>query len=142
MGRALELTVIDVPVGKERPSQLWSTGQPADADAFMPLVLINPVVTLAGAPVRGPEGCLSFPEMYAEIERADEVEVVSLNERGEPFSFRAGVLLARAIQHEVDHLNGILFIDRMNSGTRSELKPELEALQAATRSERSGRGRT
>ena len=68
----------------------WIDGQPADADAFMPLVLINPVVRLDGAPTKGPEGCLSFPEIYAEIERAAEVEVTALNERGESFSFRAG----------------------------------------------------
>lgn len=139
VGHALQLTVIDVRGVKDRPSQLWISGQPADADAFMPLVLINPQVTPAGEPVKGPEGCLSFPEIYADIERPGEVEVTAWNDRGEPFSFRAGGLLARAVQHEVDHLNGILFIDRMDSATRRELKPDIEALQTATRAAKSGR---
>lgn len=139
VGQALQLTVIDVRGVKDRPSLLWISGQPAEPDAFMPLVLINPVVTRVGEPVRGPEGCLSFPEIYADIERAGEVEVTAQNERGEPFSFRAGGLLARATQHEVDHLNGILFIDRMDSEIRSKLKDELDTLQALTRSGKSGR---
>jgi peptide deformylase len=56
-----------------------------------------------------------------------------LNEKGKPVEFRCGGLLARAIQHEVDHLNGILFIDRMSAATKRELKPELEDLQAQTK---------
>lgn len=133
VGKALQLTVIDVRGVKDRPSELWISGQPADAEAFMPLVLINPVVTSVGSPVRGPEGCLSFPEMYADIDRSSEVDVTAQNQRGEPFSFRAGGLLARAVQHEVDHLNGILFIDRMDAEIFKGLKSELDALQKATR---------
>lgn len=133
VGKALQLTVIDVRGIKDRPSELWITGQPADAEAFMPLVLINPVVTPGGTRVRGPEGCLSFPEMYADIDRAAEVDVTAQNERGEPFSFRAGGLLARAVQHEVDHLNGVLFIDRMDAEIFRGLKSELDALQKLTR---------
>lgn len=136
VGQALQLTVLDVRGIKERPSTLWISGQPADAEAFMPLVLINPKVTPAGPPERGPEGCLSFPEIYAEIERPAEVEVAALNERGEPFAFRAGGLLARAVQHETDHLNGILFIDRMDSETRRGVQQEVDDLQAATRAKR------
>ena len=139
VGQALQLTVIDVRGVKERPSQLWISGQPADADSFMPLVLINPVVTPVGARITGPEGCLSFPEMYADIERAGEVEVTAMNERGEPFSFRAGGLLARAVQHEVDHLNGILFIDRMDAETFRGMKAELDSLQSATRAAKAAR---
>jgi len=59
--------------------------------------------------------------------------VTALNERGESFEFRAGGLLARAIQHEVDHLNGLLFIDRMTSAVRSDVQPEGDELQAETR---------
>ncbi|MBX3734078.1 MAG: peptide deformylase [Verrucomicrobiae bacterium] len=139
VGYALQVTVLDVRDIKQRPSQLWLDGQPADVEAFMPLVLINPVVTPAGPPERGAEGCLSFPEIYADIERPGVVDVSAQNERGEPFAFRAGGLLARAIQHEADHLNGILFIDRMDSETRSELKDELETLQAATRAARAAK---
>jgi len=136
VGQALQVTVLDVRGIKERPSSLWISGQPADAEAFMPLVLINPQVKPVGPPERGAEGCLSFPEIYADIERPSEVEVTALNERGEPFSFRAGGLLARAVQHETDHLNGILFIDRMDSETLRGVKQEVDDLQAATRAAR------
>ena len=133
VGHALQLAVIDVRGIKDRPSQLWLQGHPADVEAFMPLVLINPVIRATGDPVSGPEGCLSFPEIYGEILRPPEAEVTALNERGESFEFRAGGLLARAIQHEVDHLNGLLFIDRMASGVRSEVQSEVDDLQAETR---------
>lgn len=99
----------------------------------MPLVLINPVVTPTGSRVRGPEGCLSFPEIYGEIERQGEVEVSAWNERGEEYRFKAGGLLARAVQHEVDHLNGILFIDRMDSVIRADVKPDVDTLLAETK---------
>ena len=104
-----------------------------DVETLMPLVLINPELKLAGDPVPGPEGCLSFPEIYEEIARPPLVEVSALNERGERIEFQAGGLLGRAIQHEVDHLNGILFIDRMSTEAKKALKPELEELQNATK---------
>lgn len=139
VGHALQLTVLDVRGLKDRPSLLWIDGQPADVESFMPLVLINPVVKPVGPPVAGPEGCLSFPEIYSDITRPSEIEVTAQNERGEPFSFRAGGLLARAVQHEVDHLQGILFIDRMDSETRQDLKAEIDELQAETRAKLAGR---
>jgi peptide deformylase len=125
--------VIDVRGMKDRPSLLWIQGQPADPDSFMPLVLINPVITPQGPREAGPEGCLSFPQIYGDVIRPSEVEVTAQNERGESYSFKAGGLLARAVQHEVDHLNGILFIDRMDSETRAEVKPEVDELQAETK---------
>ena len=99
----------------------------------MPLVLINPEVKPAGEPAKGPEGCLSFPEIYADITRPESADVVALNEKGERIEFRCGGLLARAVQHETDHLHGILFIDRMDAETKNELKPQLETLQASTK---------
>jgi peptide deformylase len=108
-------------------------GQPADVDAFMPLVLINPKVTPLGEPFTGPEGCLSFPEIYADITRPERIEVKALNAKGEPMQFRCGGLLARAVQHEVDHLNGVLFIDRMTPETKAELRAELDDLHTATK---------
>ena len=135
VGRALQLTVIDVRDIKDRPSTLELKGKPSDPEAFMPLVLINPEIKPFGEPVAGGEGCLSFPEIYAEITRPESVEVKALNEKLKPVEFRCGGLLSRVIQHEVDHLNGILFIDRMTTTTKRELKPELEALQAQTKAE-------
>lgn len=133
VGHALQLTVLDVRGVKDRPSTLELDGKPADAEAFMPLVLINPRVTPVGAPVSGPEGCLSFPEIYEDISRPESVEVTALDRNGKKISFKAGGLLGRAVQHEVDHLNGILFIDRMATADKQALKPQLEELQAATK---------
>ena len=135
IGQAVQVTVIDVSGVTDRPSSLELNGEPADVAAFMPLVLINPEVTPAAEPVPGPEGCLSFPEIYAEIPRPAVVDVKALDRDGKPVEFRAGGLLARAIQHETDHLRGILFIDRMDKKTKEELKPELEALQEETKAE-------
>ncbi|MGH7784837.1 MAG: peptide deformylase [Candidatus Binatia bacterium] len=129
VGHALQLTVIDVREIKDRPSTLELQGKPADINTFMPLVLMNPAITPVAPPAAGPEGCLSFPEIYADISRPESVDVVGLGENGERLEFRCGGLLARAIQHETDHLHGILFIDRMNLETKKELKPQLEELR-------------
>ena len=135
VGHALQLTVIDVTGITDRPSTLELNGQPAEVSEIMPLILINPEVTPVGEYVKGGEGCLSFPEIYADIERPGVVDVKALNQKGEPIAFRCGGLLARAVQHETDHLNGLLFIDRMDKETKLELKPELDELQAATKAE-------
>lgn len=133
VGRALQLTVIDVREAVDRPSWLELNGERSEVNAFMPLVLINPHITPVGQPVAAGEGCLSFPEIYAEITRPEAVDVQALNAAGQPIQFRCGGLLARVAQHEADHLNGILFIDRMPKKTKEELRPELEALQSATK---------
>jgi peptide deformylase len=136
VGRAVQLTVIDVrEVAKDRPSTLELKGKAADVAEFMPLVLINPEVTPTGKPAGGGEGCLSFPEIFAEISRPESVDVKALNEKGKPVEFRCGGLLARAVQHETDHLKGILFIDRMERKVKEEFREELDALQAATKEE-------
>jgi peptide deformylase len=133
VGVPLQLTVLDVRGASDRPSTLELDGQATDVSQFMPLVLINPRVTPIGPPVVGPEGCLSFPEIYAEIKRPELVDVEAMNEEGEPIQFRCGGLLARAIQHEIDHLEGILFIDRMAKEVKDEIRPELEDLMAETK---------
>jgi peptide deformylase len=129
----LQITVIDVRGVTDRPSTLELDGKPADVHDFMPLVLINPEVKPVNEPVAGPEGCLSFPEIYADITRPESVDVTAMNEKGKQFQFRCGGLLARAVQHETDHLHGILFIDRMEKKTKEELRPELDAMQAETK---------
>jgi peptide deformylase len=133
VGVAVQLAVVDVRGVTDRPSSLELKGKPAEVDPFMPLVLINPEIKPAGEPAKGPEGCLSFPEMYADIERPCVVDVTALNLAGETFEFRCGGLLARVIQHERDHLHGILFIDRMDKKTKEELRPELDDLMAETK---------
>jgi len=136
IGLALQLTVIDVRGVTDRPSSLELDGEPADVHAFMPLVLINPEVTPIGKPVAGPEGCLSFPEIFAEITRPEVVDVKAMNAEGKPIQFRCGGLLARAVQHETDHLRGILFIDRMSKEAKEQLRAELDDLQMITKAAR------
>jgi len=133
VGIAKQLTVIDVRAVTDRPSTLELDGKPAEVDSLMPLVLINPEIIPVGEPVAGPEGCLSFPEIFADISRPGAVDVQALDAKGRPIAFRCGGLLARAVQHETDHLNGVLFIDRMDKKTKAELQPELDDLQAATK---------
>jgi len=133
VGVAKQITVIDVRGMKDRPSTLELAGRPADVASIMPLVLINPEVTPVNEPVAGPEGCLSFPEIFTDISRPESVDVRALDATGKPISFRCGGLLARAVQHETDHLNGLLFIDRMDKKTKAELQPELDDLQAVTK---------
>ena len=135
VNRVLQLTVLDVRGITDRPSTLELEGKPSDVNAFMPLVLINPEHKPVGTPVTGPEGCLSFPELFADITRPESIDVTALNAKGEPIQFRCGGLLAKAIQHEWDHLQGILFIDRMSIKDKNDLKPELDALLAETRAQ-------
>lgn len=138
VGLPLQLTVLDVRGATDRPSWIEVGGQPADLAEFMPLVLLNPEITPVGRPVAGPEGCLSFPEIFADVTRPDVVDVKALDEEGKPIEFRCGGLLARAVQHETDHLHGILFIDRMTREAKEQLRPDLDALQADTRAELKG----
>lgn len=133
VGKALQLTVLDVRGVTDRPSTLELDGKPADVEKFMPLVLINPEIKPLNDPVLGPEGCLSFPELYGEVLRPESVEVNALDAKGKPVTFRCGGLLARAVQHETDHLNGILFIDRMDRKSKTEIRDELDLLQAETK---------
>ena len=135
VGVALQLTVIDVRGVTDRPSSMEIKGQPVEVASFMPLILINPEVTAVGPQVPGLEGCLSFPEIFAEIIRPESVDVRALDQEARPIEFHCGGLLARAVQHEADHLHGILFIDRMDKKTKEELRPDFETLGAATKAE-------
>lgn len=132
VGEALQLTVVDVSAVEDRPSTLWVNGEEKDPRAAMPLVLINPALELHERTVIGTEGCLSFPEITGEIERADAVTVRAQTLDDDDVTIEASGLLARALQHEVDHLNGILFIDRMNSAAKAALGSRLKRLQKET----------
>jgi peptide deformylase len=133
VGQALQLCIIDIREITDRPSTLELDGEESDPDAFMPLTLINPTFVTHGEPVEGPEGCLSFPEIYTDISRSSEIDVKAFDAAMKPIAFKCGGLLARAIQHEYDHLQGILFIDRMSRDAKLENKPEIDALQAETK---------
>ena len=134
IGEALQLTVLDISaVEDDRPSTLKLDGQDVDPKTAMPLVLINPEIDLGGETEVGVEGCLSFPEITGDIERAQSVTVRAQTLEGGAIQVEAGGFLARAIQHEGDHLNGILFIDRMRSAAKAALSSRLRRLQKETR---------
>ena len=85
-----------------------------------PRVFINPeILEESDSFVPYKEGCLSIPEVYGEVERASRVVVRALNERGEPVEIEADELLARCLQHEIDHLDGVLFVDRLSALKRN-----------------------
>jgi peptide deformylase len=133
VGEALQLTVLDVSLVEDRPSTSKVDGKDIEPKAAMPLVLINPEIELHGATETGVEGCLSFPEITGDIERAKSVIVRAQTLEGGTIEIEASGFLARAIQHEGDHLNGILFIDRMNSAAKAALSSRLKRLQKETR---------
>jgi peptide deformylase len=135
IGEALQLTVLDVSLVEDRPSNLKLDGKDVDPKATMPMVLINPEIELRGTTEVGVEGCLSFPEITGDIERAKSVIVhaQTLDGGTGTIEIEASGFLARAIQHEGDHLNGILFIDRMNSAAKAALSSRLKRLQKDTR---------
>ncbi len=132
VGEALQLTVLDISAVEDRPSALKMNGTEVDPPTVMPLVLLNPELTLQPEVEAGPEGCLSFPEINADIDRAVTVIVKAETLEGGTVELEASGLLARALQHEVDHLNGILFIDRMSSATKASLASRLKRLQKET----------
>jgi len=133
IGEALQLTVLDISAAEDRPSTLKLDGNEVDPKSAMPLVLINPEIELRGETEVGLEGCLSFPEITADIERAQSVTVRAETLEGGTIQIEAGGFLARAIQHEHDHLDGILFIDRMRSAAKAALSSRLKRLQKETK---------
>ena len=133
--RAIQLTVIDVSEAKERESTMSIDDQPVEINDHMPLVLLNPKIEPEGEYELGQEGCLSFPDIYGDVSRPKSVKVEALQTDGSTLRFRCDGLLARAVQHETDHLNGILFIDRMDRASKEKIRPEYETLHAETKKE-------
>ncbi len=132
VGEPLQLTVLDVSQVEDRPSTMKLNGKNVVLVNAMPLVLINPEIELRDETEIGTEGCLSFPEITGDIERAKSAIVRAQNLEGETVEIEATGLLARAIQHELDHLNGILFVDRMSSAAKATLSSRLKRLQKET----------
>ena len=94
-------------------------------DENTPIVkLVNPVIIKQKGKREVEEGCLSFPNKYAKVERPEEVIVEGLNETGEKVRIKAVDLLAQALCHEIDHLNGITFVDIMEPGTLEYVEPK------------------
>lgn len=113
VGLSLRMSVIDVPV-EEKPD---------------PLVLINPEIVRMDGAVEEEEGCLSVPGLYAKIRRHTKVRIRALDENGEPWERTGTGLLARAFQHELDHLDGKLFLDHLDLAERLKVAPVLRDLK-------------
>lgn len=91
-----------------------------------PTILINPkIIKKSKEEEMAEEGCLSFPELFLKIKRAKEIEIEAIDLKGEKLEIEAEDLLARALQHEIDHLEGVLFIDRLNFWQRLKFKLKL-----------------
>jgi peptide deformylase len=88
--------------------------------------IVNPVVTERGGVVKEEEGCLSLPGIFAEVERSKSLRIEGLDGEGQPISFEAQGLQAKIIQHELDHLDGVLFIDRLPPVTRDRIKKKIQ----------------
>jgi len=95
-----------------------------------PFAIINPEIVHREGAARGEEGCLSIPEVYGDVERETRVVVRALDERGEPFEIEATDLLARCLQHEIDHLHGRLFIDYLSTLKKRSAKAKWERERA------------
>lgn len=93
-------------------------------DGNEPLKLVNPIIVKTKGKQEVEEGCLSFPNQYAKMIRPEEVIAEALNEKGEKIKIKAKGLLAQALCHEIEHLDGILFVDNMIPGTLEYVEPQ------------------
>jgi len=98
----------------------------AGEDDGMILRVINPEILEASGEQVGEEGCLSVPGEYEPVRRAEKVKVKALSEEGKPYTMEAEGFLARVFQHEIDHLNGVLFIDRLPSFKKDTVKKSIK----------------
>jgi peptide deformylase len=134
VGRALQLCVVDL---REAESKFtWSLdGSKPPLDLIMPMALVNPHVTVAPATAVTvfEEGCLSFPKIRGDIARPDAITVKFQDQHGIAHVLTCDGLFARCVQHEVDHLNGVLFIERMNKKVRAPLEDAIRALAKETK---------
>ncbi len=125
VGLPVQLCVLDVKGVKDRPSTLRIGDRTVEIEEHMPLVLINPEIETFGKPEIGVEGCLSFPGVRSDVARPASVRVRAQSLDGKMIEFEATGLLARAVQHEHDHLQGILFIDRLSAAERGRIEAEM-----------------
>ena len=133
IGQAIRFCVIDVPEHPEYPMTCILDGKPLSPSLLMPMALANPeVLPLLSNEYYYEEGCLSFPEIRGEVARPERISVKYQDLDGNAHQLECDGLLARCIQHEVDHLNGVLFIDRMEKKTFAEIKKEVKELKQRT----------
>ena len=99
----------------------------------IPRVFINPsIIETSTETMKFEEGCLSVPGVWADVVRPKSVKIQAWNDRGRPFTLEAEGILARVILHEYDHLEGVLFIDRLSEAKRKRILSKLETSQAGT----------
>ena len=112
VGRNIRVLVVDVP-----------RGEGEERDFFE---LLNPEIVSSGGFQSGTEGCLSVPGFFAEVRRKREVQVSALDRKGGRFTVEASGMLSRVLQHEIDHLDGILFFDRLGKLKRDVLLKQID----------------
>ena len=113
-----QMAVIDVSHDPECISYLRVNGEDKKLADFMPIVFLNPTIEGGKVKESGEEGCLSIPELRAKVTRPEGVKVTYQTLDGETVTVETDGLLARAFQHEIDHLNGVLFIDRVSAAAK------------------------
>lgn len=112
-----------------------SDGPPLNPDTTLPLVMVNPRILEKSGRQTDMEGCLSVPDIWAPVSRAMEIDVVFSDIAGETRSIKARGFLARVIQHELDHLDGVLFVDRISAVRKIGLSGDLKRLRRKTESQ-------
>lgn len=126
IGRTERMCVIDVPAGCDEPDI-----EAFNAPVAMPLRLWNPEIVAREGAVRDKEGCLSFPGVGGSVTRAETVMCRYLDDENRPQTITARGYLARALQHEIDHLDGVLYVDRMTAVERLGCAAKLKKLAKA-----------
>ena len=91
-------------------------------------VFLNPVITRKTGSAEADEGCLSFPDIFAPVRRPEKIVVTAYGLDGQEFSYEMDGLYARAVQHEMDHLDGVLFVDRLSSAHELAVRQDLDQL--------------
>lgn len=130
----IQMCVLDVSDLSEDLLFYELDGKRPPVDLIMPMVLVNPIVKiLPGRTASEEEGCLSFPGIRGEVTRPDVIEVAYQDLEGGAHRLIAQGWLARVVQHEVDHLNGVLFIDHMEPRKLRSLEAKIKKLRRATR---------
>lgn len=126
--------VMDLQLGERAADFSYSfDGKTPPLELIMPLVAVNPIVELQDDPYVYEEGCLSFPGIRGDVERPEQVTMNFQDLEGAPHEIKADGLFGRVIQHEYDHLQGILFIERMKPNALRPLEPRLKKLKRNTR---------
>ena len=128
IGEDIRMAVVDVSHDPECISFLRVNGADAKMEDVMPLVFINPELELDGPRETDTEGCLSIHDIQAKARRPSMVKATLPQLDGSVIELEADGLLSRALQHEVDHLNGILFVDRISPASKLSVKRKLKRL--------------